>query len=93
MSIIKDLFTKVTKEDKAMFYTFERIYLLAPKHYVIHKCTKGFMVLMKKSNIICDIRESECKIETKGNSRLDVDCDSVALAEVLSNIIKKQRGY
>ena len=91
MGFINDMFTKVTKEDKAMFYTFERIYELAPRHYFIYNCTKGFMVLMKKSKIDCDVMELNRRVETKGHGRFDIECTTQSMADMLTQIMKKGR--
>ena len=88
MSIFKDLMTRVTKEDEALFHIFKRIYETKPKHYYIHKCTKGFMLLAKRSNIPCEIAELNQTVETNGYGRVDIDCTSEALAAVLTELIK-----
>lgn len=90
MSILKDLMTRITKEDEALFHTFKRICELAPRHYVVHNCTKGFMILAKRSNINCDVVEINKTVETKGNERVDIDCTSEALAEILTEIMKRR---
>lgn len=90
MGLLKDLVTRITKEDEALFYTFKRIWELAPRHYVVHKCTKGFMVLAKRSNINCDVVEINKTVETKGYERVDMDCTSEALAEILTEIMKRR---
>ena len=88
MSIIKDLFTRPTKEDEALFHVFKRIYEIKPRHYMIHDCTKGFMVLAKRSNIPCDVVELNKTVETKGYGRTDLKCENNDLASALSEIMK-----
>lgn len=88
MGFLKDLMTKVTKEDEGLFHIFKRIYETKPRHYMIRNCTKGFMVLAKRSNIPCDVTEINKTVETKGYGRTDIECTSEALAETLSEMIK-----
>ena len=93
MGILKDLFTKVTDNDKSCFYTFEKIYAAEPRHYVIKNCTNGFMVLMKKSNIPCDIVEIERKVDVQGNGHFDLKCDNEIMASVLFDIMRRKGRY
>lgn len=93
MGIIKDLFTKVSNKDKSCFYTFEKIFGIEPRHYVIRDCTDGFMVLMKKSNIPCDVVEIDKRVETRGNSHIDLRCNSEMMASYLCELMKRKGRY
>ena len=93
MGVIKDLFTKITDMDKSCFYTFEKIFGIEPKHYVIKGCTNGFMVLMKKSNIPCDVVEIDKRVETRGNGHIDLRCDNQIMASYLFETMKRKGRY
>lgn len=63
MKLFDKIFNRPTPEDLGCLHSFERIYKLAPKRYIIRNCSEGFMELMKKSNIPCTISFNRGTVE------------------------------
>lgn len=85
---LKKIFNRPTVEDKGNIYSFERIYRLAPRHYIIQNCSDGFMNLMKKSIIPCQISETFRTIETEGKGYCEVQYGSENFASLLTRIMR-----
>lgn len=85
---LKDLFKRPTAEDKGNLYSFERIYRLSPRHYVIRNCSDGFISLMQRSPIPCKYNEYQNTIEVEGRGHCEVEYGSNNFASLLTRIMR-----
>lgn len=84
---LKNWFKKPTNEDKGNFYCFERIWGIAPRHYVINNCSEGFIALVQKSSIPCE-RFVNSKVETQGRGFYEIEYSSENLAALLAKAMR-----
>lgn len=89
---IKDLFVKPTIEDKSCFYSFQRIFELAPRHYVIRGCTKGFISLMKRSNIPCELLGNGNNLEIMSTGGyFEIEYSNEEFTSILAELMKRRQ--
>lgn len=88
LETIKNFMTKSTPQDKAAFYTFERIADSTTATYRITNCTKGFIGLLVRSRFKTEVAGSTIVIKSlNGVAERTITMDD--LTEELIRIKKK----